>query len=284
MLDFRKLVRYTHFYVEIAPDPSEISLEGFAYWVTSKLDYKKLRKSDIYQMCLDRLPEVQVIERDYYESPSDMASHIVRCLTCEEIRAKLPELVCKYFPNARRTFFVHIPKTGGTGVRDRLINHTTLPIWDFSYEGTFVFNALGNPFVVLYLSKIYENRNREFVFTGHRPLSDILNRGLLRCYDRSFTVIRNPLEIVVSNVNYIIDALVNHPGQPDSMAWSAWIERLGLGIPSELEEGMLMKLFEGLITSQEFKTNYANPYMKEVPAQMAEKVIAQAKKEKEKED
>jgi hypothetical protein len=73
-----------------------------------------------------------------------------------------------------------------------------------------------------------------FFVRGHVPLRFYVNQALIRPGDQIFTVLRDPVDVVISMVNYVLTRLRNDPrgDSPDTRQWLA-----GLGLPS-LPDGL----------------------------------------------
>lgn len=72
---------------------------------------------------------------------------------------------------------------------------------------------------------------------GHVPLRFYVNQGLIRPGDQVFTVLRDPLDMVVSVVNYVLTRLAADPEgkSPDTKQWRGW---LGIAhLPARADDG-----------------------------------------------
>ena len=137
------------------------------------------------------------------------------------------------FPEKRRIFFVHIPKCAGTD----LLSHLTLKYprirerwrehaW-FDLEK--LFRAVSDLVREVALSDA-------ILMSGHVPLDYYIGAALLRPSDRVFTVVRDPVDISISAVNYVITRLQSNVGAsvPD-VDVKDWLCALGIdAVPAEM--------------------------------------------------
>ncbi len=153
-------------------------------------------------------------------------------LMSDSFQADIMQRFVDAYPEKRRLFFIHIPKCAGTdlsahlGVRMPAIHHS------FSREGYAskprLFQTMGeNVRLLPYFDSI--------LLHGHMRLGECLHLGMLRPQDDVFTILRDPIDIALSQVNYILTRLQqdSETGRlgPDSQEWLA---KLQLSIGADL--------------------------------------------------
>jgi hypothetical protein len=131
------------------------------------------------------------------------------------------------FPEKPRVLFAHVPKCAGTDL--------TLALREryFTIDG-----ALENPGWYTPEQRFQSLRDLAlaapfvdaFFVRGHVPLRFYVNQALIRPGDQIFTVLRDPRDMVVSMVNYVLTRLAADPEgkSPDTKQWFGW---LGIGHP-----------------------------------------------------
>jgi hypothetical protein len=150
----------------------------------------------------------------------DLRMYVKQLLSSDDFRRGVLRNFLGAFPEKRRMLFVHIPKCAGSDLRNALaeryfsVNGTMdHPLW-LTVEERFAYLrdlVLAAPFV------------DTFFVHGHVPLRYYVNQHLIRPGDQIFTVIRDPVDAVLSAVNYCLGRLQGDPtGRiPDSRMWLA---------------------------------------------------------------
>jgi hypothetical protein len=187
-------------------------------------------------------------------SPRDMLNEL---LLSVEFQQNILRLVLVAFPEKRRLLFVHIPKSAGSDLSHHLIGRypsiaEQLRALNWTDKPA-LFETLGATLRRLQFS--------DSIFVrGHVNLAYYLEQGLARPCDRLFTILRDPVETAISQVNYILtrlkrDALTG-AYEPDTQRWLAL---LGLeGPPAQLSsETFLVQLGRQALRAQEIVI--ANP-------------------------
>jgi hypothetical protein len=170
----------------------------------------------IYQAMFDRLPEKALLA-----VPSDGYSarkHAQAALTSPEYQKGIRERLLMAFPEKRRIVFVHIPKCAGTDLYESLSRRFPRLYEDLSER-----HWINGAKFFLYLRNfVIKMREFDSIFVhGHVPLVWYLDRELLRYTDHLFTVVREPLSIVISQVNYVFKRFFEAPllRDPDNRIW-----------------------------------------------------------------
>jgi hypothetical protein len=153
--------------------------------------------------------------------------HLHELLMSAAFQREVATLLLNAFPEKRRLLFVHIPKCAGSDLSRHLM--TRYPSIDQRWmeerwtSKDALFTALHD------LIQAVPSYDRIFV-RGHIPLDWYLDRGLVRPIDRLFTIMRHPVEIAVSQANYVMmriaEDLESGKVGPDTREW---LDQLGLG-------------------------------------------------------
>jgi hypothetical protein len=130
------------------------------------------------------------------------------------------------FPEKRRLLFVHIPKCAGSDLSLHLtsrypaiVERLRLPEWT---DKPLLFEALGDAVRHLHFS--------DSIFVrGHVNLADYLDQKLARPSDCLFTILRDPVEIAISQVNYVLTRLKDDAAAGEFMPDTReWLQMLGV--------------------------------------------------------
>ena len=136
-------------------------------------------------------------------------------------------------PEKRRVFFVHIPKCAGTDLLAHLSARYPFlsprwqePAWTSQDE---LFQALAEFARELPFSD-------SILIGGHVPLGHFVERGLLRPSDRVLTVVRDPTDIAVSSINYLLTRFQANLGKARVEAdVHDWMNALGVStLPAQM--------------------------------------------------
>lgn len=184
--------------------------------VLDNLDFTDIDHRNILYSVLGRDPEpwLRTAASDY--SPSEF---LKEALECEEFQQNIVRLILNAYPEKRRLIHIHIPKCAGTHLRARLEGkYPTVcrALEDASWTSkSLLFETLHD------IAKSIQSCDAIFVH-GHTSISWYLANQLCRPNDFAFTVVRNPLEIAVSQINYVVTRFLEDPGflNPDTSEWS----------------------------------------------------------------
>ena len=168
----------------------------------------------------------------------DATASFIAALSSVEFQQNLAAHFLRAFPEKRRLFFVHIPKTAGVDVATRLISR-------FPSINTNLLNRILTPRppeIFLAIKHIVlEMACSDTVFiSGHTHLITYQNwtGNGIRCCDDVFTVVREPMARILSQVNYVITRIFSDqtPPQPDTLGWRREFNVTDLGIRESPEK------------------------------------------------
>ncbi len=148
-------------------------------------------------------------------------ANFLAALSSVEFQQNLAAHFLQAFPEKRRLFFVHIPKTAGVDVATRLISrfpsiNTNLLDRTLTPRTDELFLAIKHILLEMLCS--------DTVFiSGHTHLGTYqrwTGNGV-RCGDDVFTVVREPMDRILSQVNYVLTRIFSEqtPVQPDTVGW-----------------------------------------------------------------
>lgn len=172
----------------------------------SQLDLSAVSSRHVYWSVLGRTPELRAAGP---QPPGyDPLAHFQSALNGEEFQNRLIASLLQAFPENHRLLFVHIPKCAGSDLTVHLLRrHPGLNqrLAERSWtQGARLFEQLRD--MVLRL------RVADTVFLhGHVPLRFLVSRQLIRATDEIFTVVREPVSRVISQINYILTRFLNDP-------------------------------------------------------------------------
>jgi hypothetical protein len=137
------------------------------------------------------------------------------------------------FPDKRRLLFVHIPKCAGSDLSFHLAaRFPSIEQRLSSVEATdkdLFFQALAD------LAHEIDFSDRIFV-RGHISLDYYADNDLIRPQDQTFTIVRDPIEVALSQVNYVITKIqLSIDSGVLEKDTEAWLRLIGLqALPSEI--------------------------------------------------
>ena len=209
-----------------------------------RLDVTGIEPHHVFQSILGRQPDSLKASRkpDSYNA----RNHIRGALHSEEFQRKIISLMLAAYPEKQRLLFVHVPKCAGTDLRIGLsARYPTLGLGLTSPEWTSrqqLYDAIHQAAVGMQFSDT-------ILLHGHERLAGAVDRVMVRPTDTIITVIRDPVEISLSNINYIITRILQdqESGEeaPDTKGW-----RHALGIdhlPKEMPDEFIAQLAETML-------------------------------------
>jgi hypothetical protein len=167
--------------------------------------------------------------------------HIGDLLLSDDFQVNLIPLFLEAFPEKRRVIFVHVPKCAGTDLSAILMKR--LP---FLHQQMTQPNWMKRDDFFRAITRLVLNvRFFDQIFvTGHNSLRYYTSRNLIRPVDKVFTILRDPIQIALSQVNYIMSRLTaearSKNRSPDT---GEWLRILNLDMmPLEMSETMVQRL------------------------------------------
>jgi hypothetical protein len=162
-------------------------------------------------------------------------------LLSDDFQKNLIPLFLEAFPEKRRVIFVHVPKCAGTDLSANLMRR--LP---FLHQQMTQPNWMKRDDLFRAISRLVLNvRFFDQIFiTGHNSLRYYTSRNLVRPVDKVFTILRDPIQIAVSQVNYIMSRLTSEArSKAHSPDTGEWLRILNLDmIPLDMPEEMVQSL------------------------------------------
>jgi hypothetical protein len=180
--------------------------EGDLDRLFARIDFSRTSPAELCHLILGR--PLRPAEVASLHDAYDPAQFALKLLTSREFQSDVIRLLLLAFPEKRRLFFVHIPKCAGTDLETHLtprylsIAHSmTSSAWN-STARLFGFLS-GFATMVEFVSDV--------LIYGHLPFNAYARRIGVRPVDDVFTVLRDPIEIMISQANYHIGLLVKDP-------------------------------------------------------------------------
>ncbi len=185
------------------------------------------------------------------------------------------ELLLHAYSEKHRLLFVHIPKCAGTDLSYNIVTrypsiHRTITSPMHTSPRKLVETLIDTLRVLPYFDTIYTH--------GHVNLSEYEKWNVIRPSDEVFTIVRPPLDIALSWVNYFLTRLKRDAAagvfQPDT---KGWLKTLGLEASRDvLTDEFLGGLSLRLLHEQKMVT--ANPLCQWLGGGTAEQVVARLEK------
>ena len=164
----------------------------------ARLDLEDVSPRQIVYSALGRFPGANSPNAQPEYSPR---AHLRSILQGEEFQKRLMVRLLDAYPEKKRLLLVHVPKCAGSDLTVNLMNR--FPAFNFR-----LVDRAWIPVDAMFsaLRKLVEELaygNSIFVH-GHVPLKQYLANGLVRFGDHTFTIVRNPMDMVVSKLNYML--------------------------------------------------------------------------------
>lgn len=201
------------------------------------IDFTGVTPRQIYQVVLGRHPETiaqAVAEPDY-----NPRRHFHAALVSREFRQNFLAAFLRAYRSKARDVFIHVPKCAGTDLILNLGGRSVplpkmLEIDGWTNDVEFIEIVAG-------LSRAAATSDRLFVY-GHMELGGYIDLAGVRPDDSIFTVLRDPIDLMVSQANYAIGRVRQDPigREPDA---AEYLRLLGLTrLPSNISIGALKDL------------------------------------------
>jgi hypothetical protein len=193
------------------------------YDLLTRVDLRKHNARDAYYCVFGRYPGDPAPPT---KNNANITDYINQMLLSEDFQTNIINIFLNAYQDKKRLLFVHIPKCAGSDLSNHLV--TKYPSIG-QMLGATVWTS-GKEFFACLRDIILRMKFSDSIFVrGHLNLAYYLSSNLIRPGDDIFTVIRDPLEIAISHVNYILtrfsaDFKRPLPG-PDT---GQWLGLLGL--------------------------------------------------------
>jgi hypothetical protein len=194
------------------------------YPLLCRMDFGRVRPSHLDYSVFGHVPEVYPRGLDW--SAARARDYLNDLLYSPRFQQNLLAYALRAFPEKQRLMFVHIPKCAGSDLSFHLVSRFP------SLEQRLMDETLtskGEMFEAL-AGFARELAFADAVFVrGHIPLDFYANENLVRPADQIFTIVRDPTEIALSQINYILTKfqLNIDAGMVDADT-AGWLDALGL--------------------------------------------------------
>ena len=246
-------------------NPANVDAQSFIRELHDCREIRFWRREDTYWNVLGRLPESPDFFGEY-ERHDDRVFHIWSCIISDEMRGQLPERVCTLYPTGRRILFLHIPRTGGTAVREHIEKNIVGVTWNFHNEEIEDIDEFPHwnyhglryeDYIARLMVQLSAAHGKPFIMTGHAFSQHIFRRKLISPLDMCFTTVREPMELVQSLLRHLIGSARHNAHRTDGADWRAWIAALDpYWRPGDQPSPTLLGR---ILRSDLFVQNYANP-------------------------
>jgi hypothetical protein len=181
-----------------------------------EIDPSSVEPRHIYFALHARAPE----RRQFAIAGADFvpADRFARAFRSDEFRRNIIPRFLEAFPEKRRLLFIHIPKTAGSELSARFMQHfphlssqELAPGWG---DDETICRALKDAVTRL--------RQSDSLFVcGHNTLERYRNWRAMRFPDQVFALLREPRQAVISQVNYVLMRIFarEQPARPDTLGW-----------------------------------------------------------------
>ncbi len=136
-------------------------------------------------------------------------------LLSEEFQTKIIQLLLSAYPEKKRRMFLHIPECGGTHLMENLV-HRYLPLARAIESEAWTPKQKMLEWIAG-IVRVAPHHKEVFVY-GHTFFGDYLRQTGTRIGDHIFTVMRDPLDILLAQANHNAGLLRKDPGavRPDT--------------------------------------------------------------------
>ncbi len=178
----------------------------------------------VYYSVLGRLPEPGRAKK---AAAYDPGAQYANALKSPEFQAGVVPALLNAYPEKTRMIFIHIPKCAGSHLASKLIEN--FPAVNFRLMDKNWINS-ENLFEALRVLASKLTKSDQIFPYGHLTLKWYLARGLIRYGDFPFSVVRDPTQVVLSQVNYILTRFVRDPELKslDTKDWARFVDQAKL--------------------------------------------------------
>lgn len=169
---------------------------------------------------LDRVILGPTAREPYPSAGTDPADRVRALILSNPFRQFAVRNLLDAFPDIPRLLFVHVPKCAGTDLTAAL-RQRYFSI-DSTMENPNWFTAEQRLAYMADLAASADHAEAIFV-RGHVPLRYYVNQSLIRPGDQVFTVLRDPTDVIISMINYVLTRFRDDPAgsAPDTRQWLA---------------------------------------------------------------
>jgi hypothetical protein len=196
-----------------------------------------------YRSFLKRNPESTTTARRPFRG---VEAELAAVTLSSEFKQNFGMHVLDEFPDFQRELFIHIPKTGGNSLNLRAAQDPRFVI---------VRSPLGPIVDIPDWPKYYQHIARQlFERTGyilvqyHLQVQHVLTFKLLRPQDRIYTIVREPVSLMVSYLNYVLTRVAGSVGDPDPPYGISDMRRsMGFGFDQAVEASISESVLLGIL-------------------------------------
>lgn len=173
-----------------------------------RFDFSGVTPHQVYYSVLGRLPESAQAAR--MPPGYDARRHMHDAIASPEFQRNFIGTVLHSFPEKQRVFFVHVPKCAGTDLATHLMErHADVCLEQKMLRPAYMPGHEARPQLQRLMSKLPQSQ--QIVIMGHFALDGFLSKGLIRFGDVAFSVVRDPISMALSVVNYALTLMELEP-------------------------------------------------------------------------
>jgi hypothetical protein len=175
------------------------------------------------------------LRTDSYIASSCVGDYLNKLLFSDEFQRSVISSLLSAYAEKRRLIFIHIPKCAGTDLTAHMqIRYPTIDSLLAKPERIDKEHLFKSLCEFVKLTKFSDS----IYLRGHLRLNYYLENQLARSQDRVFSILRDPIEIAVSRVNYVIMRMrQDFDRQRVECDTQEWLEWLGIeAMPDELSD------------------------------------------------
>ena len=163
--------------------------------------------------------------------PYSPREDLYACLMSDRFQSNIVPIVLRAFPEKRRLIFVHVPKCAGTHLSVHLKQRLpsldqgmAIPRWTSKED---LFERLS------WFARLVPLYDSIFV-SGHTQLRFYAENRLVRPSDHVFTVLRDPVDILISQLNYVLTRFATDSNSGNlGQDTKEWLHQLDLELPAD---------------------------------------------------
>ncbi len=222
------------------------------YPLLCRLDFGRVRPNHLDYSAFGQLSEVR--SRRMAWSPGLARDYLNDLLYSPRFQQNVLVSALRAFPEKQRLMFVHIPKCAGSDLSFHLTSRFPSLEWRLMEEPWTSKQALFEALARF----VRELTFADAVFVrGHIPLDFYANADLIRPADRVFTIVRDPTEIALSQINYILTKFqLNIDAGVVERDTEEWLDALGL---KELPQAVTSQFVDQHVRKMLYHTDIVEP-------------------------